>query len=306
VINYSNPDFKSGFIAVVGKPNVGKSSLVNHIVGRKVAIVTSKPQTTRHRVLGVKNRNNCQIVFVDTPGIHNPEHELGKFMEKTYMGEMNDAEVILFLADSTHDIRDEDEIALKHLFGGKKQPNAPVFLVMNRIDISDPEKVKTREQVFQSKGNFINTYHISALTGEGVEEMEQQIADILPPGPPYFPPDQDSDQTIEFQASEIIREKVLEKTRQEIPHCVFVHTEEIREGETPDITYIRAIVYVERKSQKGILIGKNGLMLKDIGCLARQDLEPLFKTKVYLDLWVKIKDDWRDRKDLLKSWGYQI
>ncbi|MCE1247762.1 MAG: GTPase Era [Firmicutes bacterium] len=306
MINYFSQDFKSGFAAVVGKPNVGKSSLVNHIVGKKVAIVSSKPQTTRHRVLGVKNYNKAQIVFVDTPGIHNPEHELGKFMEKTYLGEMKDADIVLFIADSTHDIRDEDEIALKHLFSGKKQPNAPIFLVMNKIDISDPEKLKTREQVFLSKGKFAKVFHVSALTGEGVEEMENQLNALLPPGPPYFPPGQDSDQSQEFQISEIVREKVLEKTRQEIPHCVFVHTEEIREGETPDITYIRAIVYVERKSQKGIIIGKNGSMLKDIGTLARQELEPLLGTKVFLDLWVKIKDDWRDRKDLLKSWGYEI
>ena len=299
-------DLRSGFIAVVGKPNVGKSTLVNTIVGKKVAITSSKPQTTRHRVLGVKNAPGVQMVFVDTPGIHKPSHQLGKYMEKTYLGEIREADLVIFMVDSTHDLRDEDEIALNHLFGGKRKVSVPVILVMNKTDKVTNIKVKEREEAVLQKGEFFKIFRTSALTGKGVDSLTDFIGKSLPPGPPYFPPDQVSDQNTEFQVSEIVREKVLIKTRQEIPHCVFVTTEEIRKEETKGITYIRVIIYVERKTQKGIVIGKNGEKLKQVGTLAREELEKLLGEKIYLDLWVKVKDDWRDRKDLLRSWGYQV
>lgn len=304
--NTTDNQLRSGFIVVVGKPNVGKSTLVNYIVGQKVAIISSKPQTTRHRILGVKNAPGVQMVFVDTPGIHKPSHELGKFMEKTYLGEMKNADIIIFIVDSTHDLRDEDEIALKHLFGKDETPDIPVILAMNKIDVAPPHKLIEVEQSVKKRGKFLRTFHISALTGDGVDALESCVSDLLPPGPPYFPADQHSDQRMELQVSEIVREKVFLKTRQEIPHCVFVNTEEMRDGETEGTTYLRVIVYVERKSQKGIIIGKNGDMLKQIGILAREELEILLGQKVFLDLWVKVKDDWRDRKDLLRSWGYEV
>ena len=302
----TDSQLRSGFIVVVGKPNVGKSTLVNHIVGQKVAIISSKPQTTRHRILGVKNAPGVQMVFVDTPGIHKPSHELGKFMEKTYLGEMKNADIIIFMVDATHDLRTEDEIALNHLFGKKGSPSIPVILVLNKIDVAAPMKVIEVEESVKKWGKFLRIFHISALTGDGVDALESCVSDMLPPGPPYFPDDQHSDQRMDMQVSEIVREKVFQKTRQEIPHCVFVHTEEMRDGETEGTRYLRVIVYVERKSQKGIIIGKNGEMLKQIGILAREDLENLLGQKVFLDLWVKVKDDWRDRKDLLRSWGYEI
>ncbi len=297
---------RSGFIVVVGKPNVGKSTLVNYIVGQKVAIISSKPQTTRHRILGVKNAPGVQMVFVDTPGIHKPSHELGKFMEKTYLGEMKNADIIIFIVDATHNLRDEDEIALNHLFGKDGMSDIPVILVLNKIDVAPPAKVVEVEESVKKRGKFLRIFHISALTGDGVDALESYVSDLLPPGPPYFPDDQHSDQRMDMQVSEIVREKVFLKTRQEIPHCVFVHTEEMRDGETAGTTYLRVIVYVERKSQKGIIIGKNGDMLKQVGILAREELEKLLGQKVFLDLWVKVKDDWRDRKDLLRSWGYEI
>ncbi|MCD4784363.1 MAG: GTPase Era [Candidatus Eremiobacteraeota bacterium] len=299
-------EMRSGFVAVVGKPNVGKSTLVNTIVGQKVAIISSKPQTTRHRILGVKNGPGYQIVFVDTPGIHKASHQLDKYMEKTYRSEIKDADFIIFMIDATHDLREEDKIALKILFGYKNSPNVPIFLAMNKIDKTDPKDLERRYEVLESMGNFQKGFKISALTGKGVNELVNFVAQALPPGPPYFPIGQVTDQNPGVQASEIVREKVLLKTRQEVPHCVFVHTEEFREGSTPDTLYIREIIYVERKSQKGIIIGKDGKKLKQIGTLAREELEVISGKKVYLDLWVKVKEDWRERKDLLRSWGYEV
>lgn len=304
--NPSGNQLRSGFIVVVGKPNVGKSTLVNHIVGQKVAIISSKPQTTRHRILGVKNAPGVQMVFVDTPGIHKPSHELGRFMEKTYLGEIRSADVIVFMIDATHDLRSEDEIALNHLFGKNGPPDIPIILVMNKIDASSLQKISEVEDSVINRGKFLRTFRISALTGDGVDALESYVSALLPPGPPYFPDDQHSDQRIEMQISEIVREKVFLKTHQEIPHCVFVNTEEMRNGETEGTIYLRVIIYVERKSQKGMIIGKGGEMLKQVGILARMDLEKLLGQKVFLDLWVKVKDDWRDRKDLLRSWGYEI
>lgn len=294
--------FRSGFIAVVGKPNVGKSTLVNQIVGTKVAIVSSKPQTTRHRVLGVKNAPGCQAVFVDTPGIHDPSHQLGSYMKKTYLSEIREADLIFFLIDTTHELRQEDLLAVKYLSNSK----SPVILALNKIDLSNPELIEKLQEHIESLIKVTSIHKISALKGTGVDELVDEVIKSLPPGPPFFPPEQKSDQSPELLVSEIIREKVLMKTRQEIPHCVFVNTEEIRQGETEGILYIRTIVYVERESQKGIVIGKNGAMLKLIGKMAREEIELIMDQKVFLDLWVKVKEDWRDRKDLLRSWGYNV
>ena len=300
-----DPSFRSGFVAVVGKPNAGKSTLINRIVGQKVSIVSSKPQTTRHRVLGIKTGDGYQVVFVDTPGIHKPNHELGRFMEKVYSSEMKDAEMVLFLTDCTHPPTDEDCRARDMLFGSQRLA-CPVLLVINKIDKTTDEKRDTFRQEVASWGDFSRIFEISALEGTGVPELTEEIKSMLPSGPPYFPDDVKSDQSIQFKAAEIVREKILALTRQEIPHSVFVHTEEVREGETPGVEYFRIIVYVEKKSQKGIIIGKAGGLLKKVGSLARKELESLTGHKVYLDLWVKVKEDWKDRKDLLKSWGYII
>ncbi len=297
--------FRSGFIAVVGKPNAGKSTLINRIIGQKVSIVSSKPQTTRHRVLGVKSGDGFQMVFVDTPGIHKPSHELGKFMEKVYSSEVRDAEMVLFLTDCTHPPGDDDRRAREMLLGSDAPP-CPVILVINKIDKAGDDGRRAFREEVSSWGNFTRVMEISALKGAGVDHLVEEIKNLLPSGPPYFPEDTKSDQSIQFKAAEIVREKILSRTRQEVPHSVFVHTEEVREGETPGLKYFRIMIYVEKKSQKGIIIGKGGRLLKKVGSLAREELEFLTGGKVYLDLWVKVKEDWKDRKDLLKSWGYII
>ncbi len=297
--------FKSGFIAVMGKPNVGKSTLVNTIVGRKVSIISSKPQTTRHRILGVKTDKDYQMVFVDTPGIHYPKHELGRYMEKTYISEYQTADLVLLLVDCTHPPTNEDKKAAQIIFKDGK-PAVPIFLVINKIDIPPQDKIEKNSELYKKMGKFDHIFYISALKGEGIDKLLDEILKYLPEGPPYFPSEMVSDQSPELTAAEIVREKILLKTRQEVPHSVFVHTEEMRKGKKGDDLYFYIIIYVERESQKGIIIGKNGERLKAIGKMAREELELIMGKKIYLDLWVKVKKDWKDRKDLLRAWGYDV
>jgi GTPase len=297
--------YYSGFITVIGKPNAGKSTLVNSIVGTKVAITSPKPQTTRHRILGVKNGENYQLVFVDTPGVHKPQHELGRYLEKTYRGELKEAEAAILVADGTHPPTDEDIRARDILFRFEKF-SGPIFLVINKIDAAKPERLEEAREKFTALGNFTQVFEISALKKLGLDELEKAIVKILPEGPPYFPPDMQTDQSPELAAAEVVREKVLMKTRQEVPHSVFVHTEEMRQGAKPEDLYISMYIYVEKESQKGIIIGKGGARLKQIGRMAREEMEFMFGKHVYLDIRVKVKEDWKDRKDLLKSWGYEL
>ncbi|MFP4498463.1 MAG: GTPase Era [Vulcanimicrobiota bacterium] len=297
-------EFHSGFIAVVGKPNVGKSTLVNTIVGQKISIISPKPQTTRHRILGVRTGVNYQLVFVDTPGIHQPEDELGNYMENTYKNEIRDSEIILYVADISHPPTVYDH-RTRRLLSELKAENIPVFLAMNKIDIISRERIEKNKSKYMKLLDFNEVFEISALKGIGVADLENRLVSYLPLGPPYFPSDQLTDQSPELLASEIVREKILMKTRQEVPHGVFVHTAEVREGVNSDDLYFNIIIYVERDTHKGILIGKSGNRLKEIGSLARNELEFLLKKKVYLDLWVKVKTDWKERKGLLKSWGYE-
>jgi GTPase len=304
--NYtSEKPYHSGFVAVIGKPNVGKSTLINSVIGAKIAITSSKPQTTRHRILGVKNGQDYQLVFVDTPGVHKPKHELGRYLEKTYRGELREVEAAILVVDGTHPPTDEDIRARDVLFRFERF-SGPVFLVINKIDAAKPERLEEAREKYGVLGNFTKVFEISALKKKGLEELEQAIVSILPEGPPYFPPDMQTDQSPEFAAAEVVREKILMKTRQEVPHSVFVHTEEMRQGVKPDDLFISMYIFIEKESQKGILIGKGGARLKEIGKLAREELEQMFGRHVYLDLRVKVKEDWKDRKDLLRSWGYEI
>lgn len=298
-------DYHSGFVTVMGKPNVGKSTLINKIVGHKVSIVSSKPQTTRHRILGVKSGEKHQVVFVDTPGVHKPEHVLGKYMEKTYKNELIDADMAILIIEGTHEPTPDDYRA-RDTITSRMEKTTPRLLVVNKIDVSLPERLEKVRELTASWEGFNDTFEISALKGTGIDKLEKRILNLLPPGPPYFPDDMKTDQNLEFQAAEVVREKILMNTRQEVPHSVFVHTDEVREGETEGVTYYKVMIYVERKSQKGIIIGKNGRMLKKVGSLAREELELITGGKVFLDLWVKVKEDWKDRKDLLKSWGYVV
>ncbi len=288
--------FKSGFVALVGKPNVGKSTLLNALVGTKVAITSPQPQTTRRRMLGVVHRPDFQIVLVDTPGLSTPHTELGKRMVGSAQSESRDADVVLFLGEITHPPTDQDRAAIEML--GKVQ--APVFLVGSKLD-----KAKRPEEaleLYKELRSFDEVIPISALKGTNLPALLKAITDRLEEGPPYYPPDQVSDQNQRLLIEEVVREKVLLNTRQEVPHAVAVQVEELREGEP---LYAAVNLYVEREGQKRILIGKGGSVLKKVGQLAREELEHLLGKRIYLELWVKVKADWRDRPDWLRSLGYE-
>jgi len=296
--------FKSGFVAIIGKTNVGKSTMINALTGSKVAIVSPKPQTTRHRILGVKNGKNYQIVFVDTPGIHQPSHDFGRIMEKISRSEAKEADIIVFVVDAYLHPDDEDRKACRMLSSGKSE-DSPIFLVLNKIDRVKPERIPHIEKQYTALADFKSIFHTCALTGKGLTGLEKTLVKHLPEGPLYFPEEMESDQNEELIFAEAVREKILEKLHQEIPHGVFVLTEEIREGRKEGDLYIRAVIYVERESHKRIVIGKGGAKLKEIGSAARGELERRLRKEVFLDLWVKVKEKWKDRKDLLKSWGYE-
>jgi len=284
----------------VGKPNVGKSTLVNHLVGRKVAITSAKPQTTRQRMLGVLDGEDFQAVVVVTPGMMSPKSKLHRTMVGAATQEARSADVVLWLVEVTHTPTQEDEVVAKFVRG--LAADRPVWTVLTKRD-------KLRDGVPEACLALLpessQVFTLSAKTGEGVRPLVEALKEVLPEGPPYFPVDQVSEQNDRLWMAEVIREKVLMSTRQEIPHSVCVTVEELREGKSgPESLYGRAILYVERDSQKRILIGKNGALLKKVGEKARKDLEAHWGKPIYLDLWVKVKEDWRDRDDWLRFLGY--
>ncbi len=295
-------EFRSGFIALVGKPNVGKSTLVNSLVGSKVAITSKKPQTTRQRMLGIVHGPGYQAVLVDTPGMMVPKNRLHQKMVKAAEQEARDADLVLWLTEATHLPTDEDRAVAKKLSTSLGR-ETPVWLIHNKTDRSKGEEIYSAYAELCPQAN--RSYRISALNGQGVAELKTSLSEILPEGPPYFPEDQIREQNERLWLAEVIREQVLQVTRQEIPHAVAVSVEEFRAGEGDgDGLYARAILYVERSSQKGILIGKNGQLLKRIGSETRKELEAVWGRSLYLDLWVKVKEDWRDRDDWLRIFGY--
>ncbi len=279
---------KSGFVTLVGRPNVGKSSLINLFLGRKALIVTEKPQTTRNTIRCIYNDNESQIIFVDTPGIHEPVHRLGELMIKSAIQALKHVDLILFVIDATRGFGDPEE----RICGILNQTSNKIFLVVNKIDIAEGyDKIP---ELVQQRLTFDKKFFTSVIKGIGIDEVLQAIKEVLPEGPQYFPDDMVTDRPISFQISEIIREKVLLLTRDEVPHCVAVLVDEIAEREN-GLLYIAATIYVERESQKGILIGKNGAMIKQIGTLARLEIEQLVGKRVYLDLHVKVKKGWRNK-----------
>ena len=293
--------YRSGFVALVGKPNVGKSTLVNQLVGRKVAITSSKPQTTRQRMLGVLHGENYQAVLVDTPGMMRPKTKLHHSMIGAATQEAKGADVVLWLVEATHMPTDEDKAVAE--FVQSLAGERPVWTVLTKRD-------KTKQGVPEACTALLpdspEVFLLSAKTGEGVQRLVESLQEQLPEGPPYFPPDQVSEQNDKLWMAEVIREKVLLATRQEVPHAVAVTVEELREGKSgPDSRYGRAILYVERETQKRILIGKGGSLLKRIGAQSRKELEACWGTSVFLDLWVKVKEDWRERDDWLRYLGYE-
>jgi GTP-binding protein Era len=294
--------FKSGFVAVVGKPNVGKSTLVNGYVGQKVAIVSPKPQTTRRRLLGILTLPEAQIVFVDTPGIHDPLHKLGEYMVKTALMAIPDADLVLFMVDVTGSPGEEDR-KLGRLIG--ERATCPCILVMNKVDLLSRAEEEARSEAYLGLMACQESILFSATEGRNRDRLLDLIIRCLPPGPQYYPPDQVTDQPLRFLAGELIREQVLLHLRQEVPHWSEVVVEEFQER-GPDLTYIEATVYVAKESQKGIVIGKDGKMLKGIGQAARKEMEGLLDTRVYLELWVKVRKRWLQDEAALRSLGFVL
>lgn len=293
-------DFKSGFAALVGRTNVGKSTLLNKLVGRKVAIMSEKPQTTRNKILCVLTREDSQVIFLDTPGVHKPKHRLGEHLVQVALGTLKEVDAVLFLVEAGQPPGPGDSFIIKQFEG----LTTPVLLVINKIDLVKREELLPLIEQFRKLYNFSEIIPVSALTGENLPRLLEIVTGYLPAGPKYYPEDMRTDRPESFIMAELIREKVLHLTGQEVPHSVAVVIEELEERPN-DVVAVRAVIYTERESQKGILIGKGGQMLKKIGQLAREDMEKLLGSKIFLELWVKVKPDWRNKEAQLQNLGYR-
>jgi GTP-binding protein Era len=294
--------FKSGFISIIGRPNVGKSTFLNSAIGQKIAIMSDKPQTTRNRIQGVLTRENSQMVFIDTPGIHKPKHRLGDFMLKVAVNALKEVDLILFMITADESFGKGEEFIINQL----KTVETPVFLVINKIDLVHPDELLKIIVQYKDLYPFKEIVPISALNGNNMDRLLDMIEDYLPEGPQYYPAGQVTDHPERFIISEIIREKVLHLTREEVPHSVAVVIDQIeKRDDEKNLVHIMATIIVERDSQKGILIGKQGRMLKEIGKRARLEIEHLLGSKVFLELWVKVQSDWRNRLTYLREYGYR-
>ncbi len=291
--------FKSGYVSLTGRPNVGKSTLLNTILGEKVAIVSPKPQTTRNRIVGVKTMPDAQIIFIDTPGIHKPKHRLGELMVKQAKESVKEVDVILFMVEP-----EEPGSGDKFIIDILKDMGKPVFLLINKVDTVKKPLVLPVIEAYSKLYPFKEIMPISALAGDGIDILIKTIVDYLPEGPKYYPDDILTDQLERFMVSEIIREKIIHQTEDEIPYSVAIEINQWSERED-GVVFIQANIYVEREGQKGIIIGKGGARLKTIGTNARLEIEKLLGTKVFLELWVKIKKDWRSSERILKELGFR-
>lgn len=289
---------KSGFVSIIGKPNAGKSTLLNCIIGEKIAAVSDKPQTTRNAISGIYTEKDMQIVFMDTPGIHKPKNKLGEFMSKEIEGAMNSVDITVLVVDCTEKTNANDEI-IANLSGS----NMPVLLVINKIDLVEKEQLLKIIAEYSSKMDFKAFIPISALENDGVEVLLSEIKDFLEEGPMYFPEDMLTNQPEKQIMAEFIREKALRCLDKEVPHGIAVEITSFKESEN-GVLKISSTIFCEKKSHKGIIIGKGGLMLKKIGQLSRKEAEEFFGTKVFLELWVKIKEDWRNSDIMLKNFGF--
>lgn len=296
----NNQNFRSGFVAIIGRPNVGKSTLLNRLVGQKIAIMSDKAQTTRNKIQGVYTREDAQIVFIDTPGIHKPKHALGEFMVKTAYSSLQGVDAVLVVVNANEKIGPGDRFVIDKI----KNIEVPVFLLINKIDLLTGDELLPVIDSFSQEFDFDQIFPISATEGDNVPQMLESLIDILPEGPQYYPADQIMDHPEYFLVAELIREKILHLTREEIPHSVAVQVHSMQRNED-DKVEVQASIIVERKSQKGIIIGAQGSMIKKIGQLARRDIEHLLGDKIYLDLWVKVQKDWRDRPSHLSDFGYR-
>ncbi|SFL26163.1 GTPase Era [Halanaerobium salsuginis] len=291
--------YKSGFVTIIGRPNVGKSTLINQLIGEKINIISPRPQTTRNSIKAIYTAENGQVIFIDTPGIHQPRNELDNYMLEAAYNSLEGIDLIIFILDGSTYWGKNDQLIYDQI---KNNSNKIIF-VMNKIDkLSAQDLVKKQQQYSQKVGQEV--IPISALNKKNIDTLLMEVFDFLPEGPQYYPADMITDQIERFVFAEMIREKIFYLTRDEVPYGVAVIVEEVKERQNDDY-YIRANIYVEKKSHKGIIIGKNGKMLKKIGQQARKEIENLLQTKVYLDLWVKILKDWREKDNLLKRMGYK-
>lgn len=294
-------EFKSGFVSIIGRPNVGKSTFLNHVIGQKIAIMSDKPQTTRNKIQGVYTEENAQIIFIDTPGIHKPKHKLGDFMMKVAQNTLKEVDLVLFMINAAEGIGRGDEFIIEKL----KSIQTPVMLVVNKIDQVHPDELMPLIEKYTSLYSFKEVVPISALQGNNVPSLLEKIKSYLPQGPQYYPEDQVTDHPEHFIVAELIREKALQLTREEVPHSIAVVIDVMKKRENGNIIDVNATIIIERDSQKGIIIGKQGSMLKEIGKRARIDIEALLGSKVYLELWVKVQKDWRNRMSQLRDFGFR-
>jgi len=297
----ANKGYKSGFISIIGRPNAGKSTFLNRVIGQKIAIMSDKPQTTRNKVQGVFTTDQQQIIFIDTPGINEPRHKLGDFMLKVAKNTLREVDAILLMVDSTDRIGKQD----RYIFEMLKGNETPVFLVMNKIDLIHPDKLLSVTESFRKEFDFTDVIPISALEGINIDGLLEVLTKYLPEGPQYYPADQVTDHPERFIISELIREKVLHLTHEEIPHSIAVVIEKIKREEDSEKIRVTATIMVERESQKGMVIGKKGALLKEVGMRARKDIEMLLGSKVYLELWVKVQRDWRNKQVHLRDFGFR-
>lgn len=300
IMSKHSQSFRSGFVTIVGRPNVGKSTLLNQLIGQKIAIMSDKPQTTRNKIQAVYTRDDVQIIFIDTPGIHKPKSKLGDFMVQTATDTLNEVDLILFLIDVSEELGAGDRFIMKQF----ENVSTPVFCVMNKIDLVHPEKLLEIIAQYKEIYDFAEFVPISARQGNNISTLVDLIVRRMPEGPKYYPEDQITDHPEHFIIAELIREKLLHATFEEVPHSLAVQVEQMYERDN-GVVYIGAVIFVERDSQKGIIIGKQGSMLKEIGRLARKDIESLLGSRIFLELWVKVKKDWRNQDRVLRDLGFR-
>ena len=292
--------FKSGFVALIGRPNVGKSTFINNVLKQKISIISPKPQTTRNKVQGIYTTDKEQIIFIDTPGIHKAHHELGSFMNKESLSTLSDSDIVLYIVDGNEPFGAGDE----YVIGELRKAKAKVILAVNKIDIvKDKDKLLQNVLKFEKSYEFEEIFYISALNGTNVDKLLESISSRLEEGPMYYPEDQITNNPQSFVIAELIREKVLLLTKEEVPHSIAVVIENMERDEK-GLLNINAAIIVERSSQKKIIIGNKGSMIKEIGTLARKDIVMLLGEKIYLEIWVKVEEGWRDKQFLLKQFGY--
>ncbi|NLJ78101.1 MAG: GTPase Era [Tissierellia bacterium] len=293
--------YRSGFVTVVGRPNVGKSTLLNHIIGEKISIISDKPQTTRNKIQLVYTEEDCQIVFLDTPGIQMPKNKLGEYMLKVSRSTLDEVDIITFMVDDSMDIGKLDSF----IIGELRDFETPIVLLINKVDRLQEEQIDGLIHKYEGMDMFVDVLPISALDGYNIDKYLDSLKRILPEGPQYFPEDMITDQPERLIISEIIREKALQNLDEEIPHGIFVEVEKIEERNDRDLLDVHGIIYCEQNSHKGMVIGKGGRMLGRIGKAAREDIEALMGSQVNLQLWVKVDRNWREKESRIRRFGYR-